>query len=303
MGLTLPTGTPKGVLEFSLRNSQASFIFLAFEVPSHLDSLGVDEISVMHQFPGGRRVIQTFGEVPPKEIRWDGIIFGPDSFSRVEQLRGMVSSNTCTLTYGPYRFQGILKSVLPKPGYEGQIPYSALFEPTVELSTTALPSLSAGPVTQLQAILAAIGQTQDAVAQMQETVSGYTTQAAVAAAYMVSLGVAIQDTVQNIDTGNPTASITELAFNNAALFTYLGSTTNQDNAQLAIALWIQSNALLTALSFIAPTNTLYLTIDSPNLFTLAATYYGDPGQWTQISSDNGNLPIFNQGTMTLAIRV
>ena len=118
----------KGILKFSLQSSAGQFIFDGFEVPATLDSLGTDEVTTLHQFPGGRRVLQTFGEVPRDTITWSGIIFGPDSFGRFKQLNALVGPNLTTLTYGPFKFNGVFKSCKGTPGFEGYIPYHATLD-------------------------------------------------------------------------------------------------------------------------------------------------------------------------------
>ena len=281
---------PKSTLEFSLANAATRFDFTGFEIPASLEALGSDNISVLHQFPGGRRVFQSFGVVPQKEITWHGLIFGPNSFTRAQQLQAMVGPLQTTLTYGPYSFTGLVKSVKPTPGFEGYVPYHVVFEPDAETSNRAVQSAQA--TDQVSAVSQGISAGQQAATA---ALAGTTDQVA------LNLAAGFNTALSNVTYGNYAASVGVMTTNANLMFTYVSSATDMTAAGLVISMYVQAAILAAALGSLTSPNYVTVTVDSPNLFLLAGRYYNNSSQWVRISTQNGGIPPFNTGLMTLVI--
>jgi hypothetical protein len=298
----------KGTLSFGISTATDRVTFQEFEVPPRI-TLGGSQITALHTFPGGRRVIQNFGNIPQDAI-WEGIIMGAGSFDRAKRLKGFSNNGaTATLTYGPFTLVGQLTQFTYTPHWDGFIPYQARFVVTQAKSD--------GPPTTGNAA------SQDDAAQSALASGTIAAQAAAAAAsaqlalLAVAVGSTLASVAQNIvDTiaNSPPDQLGALAVTLNGQQATLGAmcaisgpasvALSQSDLQLALALYIQNQLLLAALAGLpAAPGIQVVTVDAPNLFKLAALYYGDAEQASWISACNGNIPFFNPDvTLTLTIQ-
>jgi hypothetical protein len=284
------TAVPYSNLQFKLESATDLFVFEDFEIPSHLDSLGSDEVTTLHQFPGGRRVIQAFGKVPRESITWSGILIGADSMDRFKQLNALVGPNSTTLTYGPFKFVGLFKSCKGTPGFEGYIPYHATFVPTIDLTDQALSPIA--PYDQYDAVYTSsldCNQSANAAAASSDTFS------------VQQMAVSLNAAVSDIDAANYAASISAFEVCAATQYAFLQTATNMDDAALVIPMYVNTSLVIIALGTITSPQVTFLTVDNPNLFRLAARYYGDSTQWGLIAAANGDMAPFNFGVYNLVI--
>ncbi len=280
-------------LEFSLASDTAKVSFREMEIPSQLTSLGGKAIAAMYQFPGGRRVIDVFGKVPPDRISWQGIILGPNSFERATELDDMRGRNPATLTYGPSSWTGVLQDFSPVPGFEGFIPYTAVFLPAaqkglplgLDLST---PSLDVSAQAAIAACNAAVAAAQAAQsAQVPEAAALLMSAAVAAQGAVVQFGNSL--TLANLQSASAVGGAARLLAAAAATAkTLLGiPTLSAADMTLSINLFV---AAATAAGLYAqkPAATqATIVVQDPNLYQLAVTYYGDPDLWTKIAQVNG----------------
>src|SRR5579872_2908514 len=156
----------KTTLEFSLVAGGSRFDFNFMEIPSELSGLGGKKLAALIQLEGGSRVIQTFGNVPHDAITWHGLILGPGSFSRWAQLDGFrTSSQTVTLTYGQFKWTGVLEETTLLPGFEGYLPYHAKFLPqadqsSINISQVPQQSIDQAALAGVSAVTSAAGAAQ-----------------------------------------------------------------------------------------------------------------------------------------------
>ena len=103
-------------------------------------------------------------------------------------------------------------------------------------------------------------------------------------------------------TENATA-LSSFALNNTpngADITDVANASNDAFAAIQLYSYIQQIANLLAAAA-APSSIFYATVSNPNLFVLAAQYYGDPDKWSVIADANGLTSAFNVGVFTLVI--
>jgi hypothetical protein len=298
----------KTTLEFSLVAGNARFDFNFMEIPSTLQGLGGKKLAALIQLEGGTRVVQTFGNVPHDSISWQGLILGPNSFSRWAQLDGFrTSAATVTLTYGQFKWTGVLEETELLPGFEGYLPYRARFLPQADQSSVNV--VPSPPQTTDQAAIASVNATSVAAgnAQMSDVlqVAAVGTQAlaaAVAAQQAIGQSFTAALTSNSGTVGTASAMVTAAATATFALF----STPVVDPVTVATAvlpLYIALQQLANVLG--TPPTTAQLTVVADgqlvNLYLLATRYAGDPGQWVQISLANGGMLPYWSGLLSVII--
>ncbi len=101
----------------------------ATEIPEKFGPIGGHRKVAVHEFPGGKRTIQTFGSFP-EAIAWSGLLQGPLSMFRAMQLdRLRVASEIVTLSYAAFAWTGYVVAFHASPATQFRIPYSMVFEP------------------------------------------------------------------------------------------------------------------------------------------------------------------------------
>lgn len=304
-----PNAVPKSTLEFSLAAGTARVDFRELEIPSTLDSLGGHKLFALLQFTDGSRVIQTFGNVPVKAMRWRGVILGQESFDRAKALDGMRRTRAqVTLTYGPFRFTGILAAFLVRPGFEGFLPYDAEFVPDTDLSQSVPPGLVALVDTAAsQALDAALAAT-NAFAIDQDLIPEFVFEIALnlqAAVVQATTAILTAGALTALAAKNPgqlgqitqTLAAANAALNdgngggilNTAIFSLTSDAPTAIDPTVAPDIfnaWAACNAALALLQTPTPPAALTVTVLDPNLYQLATVYLGDPSRWDEIAAAN-----------------
>jgi hypothetical protein len=321
--VALPAGGPpqlaQGQIEFSLASAQGRFDFVDFEIPEVITGLGGEVVSAKHRFPGGKQIIQTFGAVPTSAISWNGRFLGAGVFHRIQTLDAMRRAQLeCVLTYGQFKFNGIIKSFLPRPGHEGDVSYSLTFEPSTDVSAQVqTPAALASLNTSLTQTLNSLSQSAAIFSS-----SGNPFLSASSAELAVNI-IALQQTIQSLGSGfvtelnaltlAPFATVFGLLAGQLLTFAQADSPLGDGigpavaasaDALSALTLFVQVQQtvnLLASVNNAVALNYFTVVVNNPSLLTLAAKYYGDSGQWQVISNANNGFPIFAVGVYSLVI--
>jgi hypothetical protein len=292
-----------------------NFTFVEFEVPETLKSLGGEQMSAAHKFPGGRKVIQTFGAFPFDTIDWSGIIQGAGAFQRAILLDSIRQGGIqCALTYGVWKYVGILKQCRIDVRNQAWIPYSVVFEPAEDQSqagaSTATPSqeasftgLSGGLANQVAVyagsnptIEASLGQIISVLGNVQVALNAAGgTLAAIPSSVLAAQSATVTNLISQL------APLADVPAINATA-NYVAGLTTADSA-MSDLLWQQKTVyLLQQLAFllsVPPLEVNIIEVVNPCLLILASQLYGDPAQWPTLSQANNNFPIFAIGIYSL----
>lgn len=307
---------PSEQTPLTLTTANVVFQFQDFEVPEEL-TLGGSQQEATHQFPGGRRSVQVFGAVPPERIPFSGIIQGPGSFQRAKALDAIrISGQPCTLSYGLWKYVGILKKFDPKIKHEGWVPYTAEFLPTQDQSQAGITTAPTTPNQSLANVTSALSA----------MVTGYQGSNILITSNAASIGLSItlvQSAINaaggSIEDVTASALATQLVVLrasaialaplepvpnvNATLDVVDGMITTEN--AMADLVWQQETVyllqqLILLLTF-PPIQPRIIAVNNPCLIILASQFYGDAGQWATIAAANNNFPIFAKGLYSLVI--
>jgi hypothetical protein len=304
-------------LPLTLQTQNITFTFTDFESPPEIHALGGEQLRAVHQFIGGRRVLQTLGPVPHRVITWSGIFLGPNAEDRALALDALrISGVAATLSYSRWSYEGALVKLELKPGFQGFLPYVATFIPTVDQSQSGAfntpPSLD--------------NAYQGAASNLTTLVNGYAgtnafilAQNAIIMAQLSLLAQAIQLSGGSIEDLSAAAIGPQVSALNGALTAlqptaavpFFGATldavaslettlASQEDLSYQQAAVVELTILLATLQL--PTATVVTqTFNNPNLLLIAAQVYGDASQARLISQANNNFPLVAQGIYTLVI--
>ncbi len=119
-----------------------SVVFSEFEIPESIN-FGGEQMLVVKKLPGGNRVIDAMGP-DDDDIHWSGRFRGPSGEERALLLDHMRrQGNKVLLSWGPHRYQVVIKEFKPDYRNAYEIPYSIAC--TVALDEVqALASLAIG---------------------------------------------------------------------------------------------------------------------------------------------------------------
>lgn len=296
----------KTELTFSLQAGGSTFKFAFMEVPSELMGLGGKKLAALIQLEGGTRAIQTFGNVPHDAISWRGLILGPGSFDRWKQLDGFrTSAQPVTLTYGPFKWQGVLEETELLPGFEGYLPYRAKFLVVADVSSQNIASVPKQSIDQ--AALSGVSSVNTAASAAQASGN---LQIVAAGAQAAGAALATQQAIQQSLTaalvtssgavGTAAALVNASAVSTFALF----STADViDISTTVFPLWVALNQLANVLATTPTVAQVTVVADGrlTNLFLLGTRYFGAPDYWATISLANGGIPPFWTGMLSIII--
>lgn len=111
------------------------FTFKHPEVPENIFG-GGDQTLVVHQLPGGSRVIDVMGR-NDKAISWTGLFFGAEALKRAQYLDGLrIKGEVHTLSWSGYSYQVVISSFTWSFIHRWQISYE--IECVVAKDTTGL---------------------------------------------------------------------------------------------------------------------------------------------------------------------
>lgn len=294
----------KTVLEFSLRAGNAVFNFADMEVPSVLEGIGGKKLAALIQLEGGTRVVQTFGNVPHDMISWHGLILGPGSFARWAQLDGFrTSAAKVTLTYGPFKWVGVLDETALLPGFEGYLPYHAKFLPEADQSVINIGAIP--PQTIDQSGNAAVQTASTAAANAQAAGPAISITGVQAAVAVLAAQQAIAGSLTTAQVTSPGAlGAAQLLVNAAAAATF--ALFDQDPIDVnatVFPLYVALTALGNLLDTLPVSPQVTVLVDGRlnNLFQLATRYGFGPDGWIKLSAANGGIGPFWTGLLSIII--
>lgn len=274
-----------------------------FEIPESLDSLGGTQMTAIHNFPGGDKVVQGLGAFPSK-LTWKGILLGGNAFSRAYALTSLRTSGLKqTITYGPWTLIGFVTTFEFQIKHENYIEYSCEIE-----------------ILRDNQNVANIPQTQEEglFANMQ-LVSSITTNYLTGTPSQITQGVlanvlqAMNDTQQNLyQNGGVLSNITvnqsqpwyvEILNSIQALQGYTNPATNDGlTVSQAYSILNPLNSVNNILTGSVSNNiTTVNGAINPSLPRLAAQYYGDASLWPKIATANQLLDTNPTGIYNLII--
>lgn len=259
--------------------------FQSTEIPESLNEMGGEQQLAVHTFPGGAKTIQTLGAFP-SALSWEGWLMGTNAAARSYQIdRKRVTGTIALLTYGAFSWLGYVRKYGAKPRNQFMIRYSITFEPLQDLSgpaqlapaTASNNALLFGAMRVLQTVvnggsgleLAAavagpatvlLNQTQGSLAGAGGDIAKFTTS---------TVQTIAQDAKDVVQQAASYVGITDATQASPAI------DAASQSAQISI---LSSNQQ-------QPLDTLHLT--NPNLYNLAASYYGDATLWDYIGQANG----------------
>jgi len=284
---------------------------LPFEGPdgnrAGLGDLGSKQRARVFEFPGGEISAQLYGSFP-KRIEWDGILFGGDAFSRSFELQSLCDNGDfVTFTYGPRHYQGFVEEYKAHVKAFNIVEYSICFRPLQNNST-----VSGGNLAGTDPFAGTVSNAQNTMTQQSTApASGGTLPAGVqsgTSSLNNSINKALQQSggqLQQI----PVATLTSLVNQIAAIQTLLApAVSGSDPVAASAAADLNSTLSVLSTAFNGSVNPLITTIQAinPNLFQLAARFYGDVTLYQLITDANGlppdPLPVTN-GVISLKIPV
>jgi hypothetical protein len=261
-------------------------LFAGFEIPQKIGPLGGKAAIVRHEFPGSVITQTTLGSFPPNMIRWSGILLGTNAFARAQQIDRMRAQGVdVQLNYGPFAYLGKVADFSPAPEHQWRVPYEITFKPAVDLSGVGF--IAALNASAEQALSAQGAAFDDVVAGDDGlALPGALTQPAADVDSSVQAGLLDGNgTVAGISAADGD-SISEAvsAFGAAAAPIIAGQDATQASPALDALAYASAISAVVA-SPKAPVR--YLTLINPNLFSLAAQYFGDPSAWSDIAAASG----------------
>lgn len=278
----------------SLHLTLGPVIFSSFELPEKIANLGGTQSVATHRFPGGYQTQQKFGGFP-EPITWSGVFTGTTAMFRknvVDRLR--VSGQDVVLSYGDKLFVGIVTECRIEPKHQWLIPYTITFEPRADISSGAGPSNLLTALDTLNSVLASLNKliaffnlitannsafpTPPQLYAPTTTLFNVTSQA-VSASYGVISNIPPSSAAAIYAAANALlAAATPLTYNTLA---------SVSSPALDIAGYAGSIVNLVQVSQNTKTT---LEVVNPNLYLIAAQYYGDATQWRQIAAASGINP-------------
>ena len=296
--ITFSIGTsPHGsnAIIFGQQNTPTSVSRL--EIPSRLNDLGGIQKSAVHEFPGGYRTIQPLGSFP-EPLNWRGTFLGGNAFARHFQMDALRRNGaTAYLTYGPWRWQGILTRFQTEARYQNYCAYRATFEPAVDLTASGQaqkpsPSQAANTMTQL-------------LTQVQQQYQAYSVLSAESQAALIAYAAVVVPLIQAYGEGSTqldsadTLALTEATGAVTAALALDALSTNPEVTYSASSTGSYVNAITSTLSLVGAQTTIQVV--NPNLAQLAAQYYGDATQWRILANANNLIDMQPSGTYSLVI--
>ena len=275
-----------------------------FEIPERFGPLGGEQMTALHQFIGGRRVVQTFGPIPHM-ISWEGKLIGAAAFARARQLdRLRVDGSSQALVYGSWKFLGIVKRFEANAQHQFHVDYK-IDVLTIEDQTE---SNSPAQITQNESLFRqaglAVSQQIGLLQQYPGITGGATVQSLLPAPTLAGALSQVQGFMDTLRAAgnlfanmNPTtlaANIAGLALQSSAMSALAGeagtsgaaSALNAASAAEDLANQLRFMGFLAAQTTPLGSQPRVVYAVNPNLFVMSSTYYGDANKWTVIASAN-----------------
>lgn len=269
--------------------------FQSTEIPQQFGPLGGQQKLAVHEFPGGIRTIQALGAFSHTKT-WEGWLVGSTALQRSQQLEAIMNNGTeVKLKYGNFSATGYVGDYSATVHNQYMIRYRMSFVPDQPAASGNGTVLSANLVFQ-QAVQSLSGIADATALPLPEILI------APVDSTVSDSNAALQTSNGSVSAFTPAQSAQigadAVVVNSTAAPLIAGTDATQ--ASPAISASNQASvAAITASSPPPPVTTDYAT--NPNLYALAAQYYGDATQWQVIGDANGLTDPMPVGQFTLTI--
>ena len=278
-----------------------------WEVPDGLPHLfGVKKMAI-HDFPGGARTVQQLGLFPFPEIEWHGKLWNSDAIpgmtamdraTQLNQLR--TTQQPANLVWGQFNYTVLVKEFEIIGRLKQLLEYRISVVPIKDNTTTSNAQDPQSAEQILANALAQLNQTTNAPASGATLPSNISSTSNSIIAQINAAMVAANQTLAVV----PQATITSIQNQIINLQALLPAYINGLQFALASATSDLNGALTAtydALGQVLQSIMRQVTVNNPNLLTLASEYYGDQGLWPLIANYNNLQDYQLTGTYTLVI--
>lgn len=256
------------------------------ECPEQFPLGGGEQMTVVHNMPGGGVILNTFGN-KPKQVQFGGRWFAGNIWPRVQQMRlYQVSGEVVTIAWWNESYSAIVREF--DPGYRnGYNEWSVTLE-IVSANNGAFSVASTTSVDQQVAALQSQAVSQNAAIASADPTGSASFQSALAAA-LLALEVAM-----------PLAQLaTEQSSSLTALIGTAVAAVQVYQGQIGVSApqYVNTIALIAALNAIASNVTQgqspqTITVLGGDLFGIASRYCDDPSRAFEIQKANGLTSVF-----------
>lgn len=269
----------------ALQLTLGTVTFQALEIPERLSDIGGTQSLAVHTFPGGFKTVQALGSFPVP-ITWEGWLIGASAITRAYQMDRIRSvGKQVDLTFGAYSWSGYVREFRAEIRNQNVVRYRINFEPVIDNSgAAAVPGPVPSPSAQLNDSLLGLTATSAGAngLPLPPSLSGPVTSA------INDTQSALAD-AQGSVSSFAQSTIAELSADAASVQAAAAPLISGIDATLASPA-LSASSLASSISSIAATANLPISsvnVTNPNLFSLAAQYYGDATQWQAIANANG----------------
>lgn len=261
--------------------------FYDFEIPEHIDALGGDQVTALHEFVGGTRQVQSLGP-QPVPINWSGILYGSDpvygaaaralSIDLIRQAGSIVSFN-----WNVFKLEVVVSEFHITPEIDWKIPYHITCIPILDRNVY-LTGGASGPDEVYSKTDARVKSALNSYTQSWQTGN----QGAATSAFQNMLQASSQK-ITNF-ASMPTASLTNM--NNfltqaiSDLAPVVSSSGFTSDAAQASVLQLQIGNMVSTVLGSTGSALETTPLINPNLYELSTLIYGNPGQWRHVASAN-----------------
>lgn len=295
------------------------FSFQDREVPQEIAVGGVQKL-VPHQIIGGIRVVDAMGRIDD-DLEWSGWLLGPNAGQRRDYLEAYKNAGApLILTWSTYRYQVLVQRFSAKFQREYQYLYQIAFTVVADLTNTttqgsaqSLDDSIGNDLGTAQSLTSAVGDStlSSLMGTVSSAIGAVETFTGAAKSVLNSVIQPIAATAQRV---SQLAATVDSTISHAAGFAgivaggsgasmsvafsaQISAVTQQTNlAQLSGVLG-RMNANLTA----AGSSDNVVTVGGGNLFSLAASEYGNANDWTAIAQANDLSDPFVDGTQQIVV--
>ena len=271
-----------------------------------MSDLGSKQKAAVLEFPGGIVTAQLYGSFP-KVITWTGKLWGANAINRSFELQKLADNGQLVnLTWAQWNFQGFVEDYKVTAEGPNEIAYEIIYRPLVNNSTVtggnSAPNTDPFTVTVSNAL-------PTATQQANSPASGGTLPSSVPSSVsnlVDSINQALQGSggsVANI----PAPTLQTLQGQISNVQNQLQPIISGSDLQAASAAADLSGTMgILGSAFTDTLNPIITTIQTvnPNLYQIAAQYYGDPTMYGTIADANGLIdPLPDTGGLPISLTI
>lgn len=264
-----------------------SVFFDAFEVPQNLSDLGGVQQVATHSYPGGYQTQQTFGAFP-SPITWSGKLTGTTAMFRKNEIdRLRVAGKQVALSFGDKFLLGIVSSCKINVHHEWLIDYTITFDPRRDISSGDGPDDLLSAFDLINQVLIDLS---DVIAFFQLITADGSRFSMPPALFPLAVTLfsttqlAVVDSFGIVANIPPSSAAAIYAAAQALLDAAqpLAASTSPFISSPSLDLVGYASSIVNIVRLSEATQTT-LQVVNPNLFLVAAQYYGDATRWRQIA--------------------